>query len=43
METDIPGVYVCGDIRVDSDKQLGTAVGDGITAALSAYRYITEE
>ena len=42
METDIPGVYACGDIRVDSDRQLGTAVGDGITAALSAYRYITE-
>lgn len=43
METDIAGVYVCGDIRVDSDRQLGTAVGDGITAALSAYRYISEE
>ena len=42
METEIPGVYACGDIRVNSDKQLGNAVGDGITAALSAYKYITE-
>ena len=42
METEIPGVLVCGDVRQHSDRQLGTAVGDGITAALSAYRYITE-
>ncbi len=42
METAIPGVYACGDIRVNSDRQLGNAVGDGITAALSAYRHITE-
>ena len=42
MSTEIPGVYACGDIRVNSDRQLGNAVGDGITAALSAYKYITE-
>ncbi len=42
MSTGIPGVYACGDIRVDSDRQLGNAVGDGITAALSAYHYLTE-
>ena len=42
METGIPGVYACGDIRVDSDRQLGNAVGDGLTAALTTYKYITE-
>ena len=42
METPIPGVFACGDVRQFSDRQLGNAVGDGITAALSAYRYITE-
>ncbi len=42
MSTDMPGVYAAGDIRVDSFRQLGSAVGDGITAALSAYRYINE-
>ena len=41
MATDVSGVCAAGDIRVSSYRQLGTAVGDGITAALSAYRYIT--
>ncbi|MCL0044589.1 FAD-dependent oxidoreductase, partial [Dehalococcoidia bacterium] len=43
METNIPGVYSAGDVRIHSDKQLGTAVGDGITAALAAYEYISGE
>jgi len=42
MQTNIPGVYACGDIRVNSDRQLGSAVGDGIVAALAAYRHISE-
>ena len=42
MATDVPGVFACGDVRLFSDRQLGTAVGDGITAALSAYRHISE-
>lgn len=43
METNVPGVFVAGDVRMHSDRQLGTAVGDGITAALSAYHYITTQ
>ena len=43
MSTSVPGVFAAGDIRVDSFRQLGSAVGDGITAALAAYRYITED
>ena len=42
MATSVPGVYAAGDIRVSSHRQLGSAVGDGITAALSAYKHITE-
>ena len=42
METDLPGVYAAGDIRSSSFRQLGTAVGDGITAALAAYHFIAE-
>lgn len=37
MRTSIPGVYACGDARAESTRQLGAAVGDGITAALAAY------
>lgn len=37
MRTSVPGIYACGDARTESTRQLGAAVGDGITAALSAY------
>jgi thioredoxin reductase (NADPH) len=37
MRTKLPGVYACGDARAESTRQLGSAVGDGITAALAAY------
>ena len=37
MRTNIPRVYVCGDARAESTRQLGAAVGDGITAALAAF------
>ena len=43
METNLPGIFAAGDVRAMSDRQLGSAVGDGITAALSAYHYITGE
>ena len=37
MRTNIPKVYACGDARAESTRQLGAAVGDGITAALTAF------
>ena len=37
MRTNIPRVYACGDARAESTRQLGAAVGDGITAALAAF------
>ncbi len=37
MRTTLPNVYACGDIRADSTRQLGSAVGDGISAALAAF------
>jgi len=42
MRTSIPGVFAAGDVRTFSDRQLANAVGDGVAAALSAYRYLTE-
>ena len=37
MRTVIPMVYACGAARAESTRQLGAAVGDGITAALAAF------
>ncbi len=40
METEQPGLYVAGDVRVDAAKQVVSAAGDGATAAIRADRYI---
>jgi thioredoxin reductase (NADPH) len=40
QRTNIPGVYAAGDVTNQPVKQIGTAVGQGITAALEAYAYI---
>ncbi len=41
METDVPGIYAAGDIRQHSSSQLASASGDGATAAIAAFRYIS--
>ncbi|MDI6905007.1 MAG: thioredoxin-disulfide reductase [Candidatus Bathyarchaeia archaeon] len=40
QRTNIVGVYAAGDVTNHPVKQVGTAVGQGITAALEAYGYI---
>jgi thioredoxin reductase (NADPH) len=40
QRTNIAGVYAAGDVANHPVKQIGTAVGQGITAALEAYGYI---
>lgn len=40
QHTSIAGVYAAGDVTNHPVKQVGTAVGQGITAALEAYAYI---
>ncbi len=40
QQASIPGVYAAGDVTNHPVKQVGTAVGQGITAALDAYSYI---
>lgn len=42
METEIPGLFAAGDVRVDSGRQLVTAAGDGATAAIRADHYISD-
>ena len=43
METDVPGVFACGDIRDKWLRQVATAVGDGAVAACAAEKHIAEE
>jgi len=40
QRTNITGVYAAGDVTNHPVKQVGTAAGQGITAALEAYGYI---
>jgi thioredoxin reductase (NADPH) len=42
QRTNIAGVYAAGDVTNHPVKQVGTAVGQGITAALEAYAYIRQ-
>jgi thioredoxin reductase (NADPH) len=40
QQTNLPGIYAAGDVTDQPIKQVGTAVGQGITAALEAYGFI---
>lgn len=40
METSMEGVYVCGDVRTNSIRQIATAVGDGAIAGTNASKYV---
>ncbi|MHB1653965.1 MAG: thioredoxin-disulfide reductase [Desulfitobacteriaceae bacterium] len=40
MRTNIPGVFVAGDVRSKTVRQVATAVGDGAVAAVNAERYL---
>ena len=40
MATSVAGIFAAGDIRRKSARQVASAVGDGATAALSAFGYL---
>lgn len=42
METSVPGIYACGDVRAQLVRQITNAVGDGTTAAMAAVYKIEE-
>ena len=42
METDVKGLYAIGDVRKGSYRQVGTAVGEGVTAAMHAEQRIKD-
>lgn len=39
-QTKVSGIYAVGDVRANAFRQIATAVGDGATAAQSAYQYL---
>ena len=42
METSVPGIYAIGDVRQNSYRQIATAVGEGVTAAMAAEHLLAE-
>ncbi|MDR1580610.1 MAG: thioredoxin-disulfide reductase [Synergistaceae bacterium] len=43
METSVEGVFAAGDVREKYLRQVATATGDGATAAMAAYEYLSNE
>ena len=41
METELPGLYVAGDARRNSARQVVSSAGDGATAAIAAEHYLS--
>lgn len=42
MKTEVPGLFVAGDVRSLAVRQLVSACGDGATAAIAADHYLSE-
>lgn len=42
METAVEGLYAVGDIRKNSYRQIATAIGEGVTAAIAAEHKLAE-
>ncbi|MBM3118945.1 MAG: thioredoxin-disulfide reductase [Chloroflexi bacterium] len=42
MATSASGIFAIGDIRKNSARQIASAVGDGATAAIAAFKYLRE-
>ena len=42
FETSMHGVFACGDVRAGSTKQLGAAIGEGVTALLMVRAHLEQ-
>ena len=40
LQTSVPGVFACGEVRAGAVKQLVSACGEGCEAALAAQAYV---
>ena len=43
MASSVPGLFAAGDVRSRSIRQVSSAIGDGATAAVNAYKYLEEK
>jgi thioredoxin reductase (NADPH) len=43
LETSVPGVFACGDVRLSSVKRVASAVGEGSMAIALVLRYLANE
>ena len=43
MAASTPGIFAAGDVRRNSPRQIAAAVGDGVTAAISVFKYVQEQ
>lgn len=43
QETNVPGVFAAGDVTSETPRQIATAVGEGVTAILSAEEYLEDQ
>lgn len=42
QQTSVPGVFAAGDVTSETSRQIAIAVGEGVTAVLSAENYLVE-
>ncbi len=40
LETNVPGIFAAGDVRLDSMKRIASAVGEGAMAVQFVHRYL---
>jgi thioredoxin reductase len=41
FQTKTPGLFAAGDVNIGQFKQISTAVGEGVKAALAAAQYLS--
>jgi thioredoxin reductase (NADPH) len=43
LETSVPGVFACGDVRLGPVKRVAAAVGEGSMAIAFVHQYLREQ
>jgi thioredoxin reductase (NADPH) len=43
LESSVPGVFACGDVRLSSIKRVASAVGEGSMAIAFVHKYLQQD